>query len=260
MRGAEAAISLQCRVALLSVVLAALIAAIPGALGTTVVAAAGCPQEPTLRQLIALDRQPGPLSSDFPPIFGSYHEGAVACYGDQTLGFRAFVAAPEGLGGALPYSISPGWLVSESSFVTPSDKEIEPGLLEGPWFAVAVPPRLAQRFSGQSGRWVQIQGHFNDPAAARCRVDGDQTQPGVPSDAQAAQICGTSFVVESVHAVAPDTSTASVASSPRSAGVNWLLIAVVSFTAMLGALSRRRPSNWQELDDPRLRRAVDPRR
>jgi len=242
MRGAGAAISQEGRVALLSVVLATLIAAMSGAsLGTTVVAAAGCPQEPTLRQLIALDREPGPLSSDFPPIFGSYHEGGLACYGDQTLGFRAFVAAPEGLGGARPYSITPGWLVSESSFVTPSDKEIEPGLLEGPWFAVAVPPRLEDRFSSRSRRWVQIRGHFDDPAAVGCRVDGDQTQPGVPSDAEAVEICRTSFVTESVRAAAPDTSTASVASMPRSPDVNWALIGVVSFIAVLGALTGRRP-------------------
>ena len=227
---------------LLGGVLATSIGALPGPWTGSVSAAGQCPLDPTVRQLIGLDRPGGPLSTEFPPIFGSYHERALACYGSRELSLRAFVAAPEGLGGTQPYSIKPRWLTSVSSFLAPADQEVEPGVFEGPWFSVAVPSRVAGLFSKASGRWVQVHGHFDDPAAARCRVDGDQSAPGVPTDSQAVEICRTSFVIDSVRraAAVPDTSTADVAPPSHALGASEFLIVVFLTCIAIAALSRRR--------------------
>jgi hypothetical protein len=225
-----------------SVVLATLIAAGAGAsLGASAVAAAECPQHPTLRQLIALENEPGALTTEFPPIFGSYHEGGLACYGSQKLAFRAFVGNPEGLGGTVSFVIKPLWLASQSPFVTPTDNEAGPGLLEGPWFAVAVPSKLANGFAAQTGHWVTMRGHFDDPAAADCVVEGDQSRPDVPSDAQAVEICRSSFVVESVRRVPslPQTSTAEPATTPGWPGSAWWLVVMATAAAAGVAVSRR---------------------
>lgn len=186
----------------------------------------GCPDSPlALSDLIALDESPGPLSVAFRPVYGTYGERARACFDDQELRLTGFVARPEGLGGVDEFTIEPTWFVSRAHSLAATstvDPDIGP---VGPFMAVAVPPALEATFSGFEGRWVDVAGHFNDPAASTCVVTMGTPGPEVPTAEQAIAICEASFVVTSVRPALPPTDAAAVsaptAGEPRDL-VTWL--------------------------------------
>ena len=162
--------------------------------------AAACPANPTLADVIALDQDGGPLTAAFRPLYGTYAVEALACYGDSDLRFVAFVAAPEGLGGVETYRIEPSWLVGRGHWLA-VDESMEPeGFASGPFLPVFVPPADETAFAGLNAQWVEIHGHFSDPAANRCRVT-EGTPPTAPTAPQAIEICTTSFVLTSIQLV-----------------------------------------------------------
>jgi hypothetical protein len=168
-------------------------------------AAAACPESPALADVIALDRDPGPLTIAFRPLYGHYAEAALACYGNSDLQFTAFVAAPEGLGGVVDYVIEPAWLVSRGHWLAVDDS-IEPeGFYSGPFLPLAVPPAQEAVFDNLGGSWVVVSGHFADPAAETCRVT-DRRLPVAPTAEETADICRTAFVVTGVQPAPPPSS------------------------------------------------------
>lgn len=180
----------------------------------------GCPPEPvSLAALLALDAAPGgPLSRAFPPLFETYEERALACFGGRTLTVVGYVAWPGGLGGSAPFSRVPDWLYA-GWYLQPSDRMVELGPSvragAGPFLPIAVPAALGScgadwrtdsscPFSRYLGRWVRVSGHFDDPAASTCRVSSSSptaNPASIPSEAQVVEICRSVFVLSGVEPV-----------------------------------------------------------
>ena len=138
----------------------------------------------------------------FRPIYGTYSEAALACYRDRELRFTAFVAAPEGLGGARSYRIEPLWLASPGHWLAVDDSKQPEEFYSGPFLPVAARPRIEAALTDQDHRWVEVVGHFSDPAAEKCRVTLGSGEPSAPTADQAIEICRTSFVVSALKRVA----------------------------------------------------------
>jgi hypothetical protein len=162
-----------------------------------------CPAQPVaVDALIGLDADPGPLAVKFPPVFGVYNERAATCYGDRPLTFRAFVAAPEGLGGTVTFEIQPSWIGTPTFMVQPSGALAGPPAFGvGPFLMIGVRPDEGDPFPEFAGSWVLVSGHFGDEAAASCRASGS-TGP-VPTVDEAIAICRTTFVLDTIGRTTP---------------------------------------------------------
>ena len=168
--------------------------------GPSASSAAACPEDPTLTDVIALDRDGGPLTAAFRPVYGTYAEASLACVGDKELRFVAFVAAPEGLGGVETYRIEPLWLVGRGHWLAVDDSMEPEGFASGPFMSVAVSPADEESFADLDRGWVEVRGHFADPAAEMCRVT-EGAPPTAPTGPQAIEICKTSFVLTAIQPV-----------------------------------------------------------
>jgi hypothetical protein len=225
------------RIALVAVI--ALVSAI--ARPESAAASTVCPPPPKdLAALIAVDATyTGPLTDVFPPIYGHYAEGAANCWGDAGITVRGVVARPDGLGGTRSYKIEPDWLVSQSHFLSVSDKVHPDSGPVGPFFEVAVPPALEARFARMAGRWVTVSGHFHDPAAESCVVSRGAGGPLAPTTDQAVEICRTEFVITTVRAdELPSTDTAPVSATVEK--VHGALPPLMFLAAVAMTLSIRR--------------------
>lgn len=164
---------------------------------------AACPTAPvTLETLIGMRRDPGPLSSRHWNALDPLSGRALECFGSTKLSVVAFVASPQGLGGAVAFTVTPAWLDTAHGgelFLAASDREAAPGAPSGPFLAVAVPPELRRSFDAARGKWVTVGGQFDAPAARSCVADPPQGVD-VPSPPEIVEICRTSFMVSSVEA------------------------------------------------------------
>ena len=213
----------------------------PGTLSVPVAAAATrCPADPvTLQALLDLSADEGPLATayDTDPMLMS--ERALACFGDRTLRFTAYVRDPGDVGWTYAYGLEPAWFRGTAFFVAAS-ADLAPGT--GPITALAIPPGLGDLQPAHVGHWVTVTGHFDDPAAQTCVASGEA---GVaPTTAEAVLICRSTFVVASVaRTSAPATTTipgVDVAAVPA-AGSGWIaLAALLGGTLGLYRLRRRR--------------------
>ena len=203
-------------------------------------ASAVCPPPGTLADIIAVDADHhGPLTEEFPPIYGPYAEGAAACWPGQEIVVTAFVSNPEGLGGTRSFTIEPAWLVSQAHFLsTSATVDAESGPV-GPFLPVAVPPGLEGTFTNLAGHWVRASGHFDDEIARTCVVtEGDQGSADVPTPEQAVQICQTSFVITAIAPLMTPNTDAEASVRPADAPPGWPAFLVVA-TAAAFALSIR---------------------
>ena len=203
-------------------------------------ASAVCPPPGTLADIIAVDAAyPGPLTEQFPPVYGVYAEGATNCWPGSEIGLTGHVSNPEGLGGVSSFTIEPSWLVSRAHFLSVTDAvDAESGPI-GPFLPVAVPPDLEAEFIALAGRWVSVKGHFDDAIAQTCSVtEGDPNLGAVPTQEQAVQICQTSFVLTSVELTVPNTDAESSA-TPGDVQPWPGLVVTIAAAVSLVALSRR---------------------
>ena len=237
-----------------AVVAVVLIVAIGLAHPASVAGSAVCPPPPdTLAGLISPDAvAAGPLTDQFRPVYGVYAEAAAGCWPATEIRVAGFVATPEGLGGAAPFSIQPGWMVSRAHFLATTDA-VDPGAGPvGPFFPVAVPPSLEAQFGALDHRWVRVSGHFDDAIANTCSVTSASQDPGtVPTDEQTIEICRTSFVLT---AVAPLTLPATGADSPPpppGRAPEWvaLLLAIALSSLWLGLIRGPRSATPRAADE-----------
>jgi hypothetical protein len=168
----------------------------------------------TLQALISFGTYfDGPLTARYGEP--TLNEGALACFGSTELTLVAFRSSPEGQGGAYRYQVAPAWMDTWQQtrwFLSPTSAEMAPGFGAGPFLAVAVPPDLQARFDGLAGHWVSVRGHFDDAAAATCRLKGDP-KPGageIPTKANLLAMCRTSFVVADIDPVAAPCPTGTI--------------------------------------------------
>lgn len=146
----------------------------------------------------------------------------VDCHGDAELRLRAWVTACDDCGGvqAGGHGYQPAWLAvppyvggtidagerTPVFFMTPV--EIHPAVYNH-W--TDLPARMSPNASGSApepGQWIEVTGHFDDPASSECRVIPDLAVSAAgPYQQPFATIesCRMQFVVDDVVPVgAPD--------------------------------------------------------
>jgi hypothetical protein len=196
-----------------------------------------CPPPGPLADIIAVDAaDPGPLTTQFRPLYGVFAEGAASCWPGSEMDLTGYISSPEGLGGVSSFTIEPAWLVSRAHSLSVTDAVDADAGPVGPFFPVAVPPDLEAEFIALAGHWVRVTGHFNDAIAETCVVtEGDPSLGAVPTQEQAVQICQTSFVLTSVDLTVPNTDAESSATPSDVPLWPWLVMTLavaVTFVAL----------------------------
>jgi hypothetical protein len=132
----------------------------------------------------------------------------LACFGNMTLTLRAYRPPPLPTGcGVTPLTFEPGWLNGCPSVTYLLVGEDSSFPLKG--FEVHVPPDLGIcqfgglnagcPFAGLEGRWVEVRGHLDDPAAATCVTSGpDGSDIDLPHPSAVILACRTSFVATEI--------------------------------------------------------------
>ena len=133
----------------------------------------------------------------------------VACFGATTIHVRGYLATPDGLRGTCgPETVTPTWL-------TGGCPSYPMGWLESLATSFGAATTLEVFASGASadalaqGQWVDIRGHFDDPASTTCRrVDTSTGQLAEPAKTTIA-FCRSHFVATLVtRSSAPAQATA----------------------------------------------------
>jgi hypothetical protein len=167
---------------------------------------AGCPgPRPDLAWILALD--PGQR---------------LACFGRSAVTFRATAVATEV--DCVPIQVDPAWLwcppaaflappgtaaswpgsdaVAWTHRPAPPNDTLMTAFILGPTLEVyAAPGSGVDQAQFVPGAIMLVTGHFDDPAAAACRVVAARLEPGlqVPTAAEVVLICREAFVVTSVR-------------------------------------------------------------
>jgi hypothetical protein len=91
---------------------------------------------------------------------------AAACLGDEPITFRAWSALCEGCYGAGEGTYEEEWLIGDTKeqlYLAPVKDD------SGGWWTQAVIHPSLQYNIGWRRQWLDVTGHFDDPAASRCR-------------------------------------------------------------------------------------------
>jgi len=114
----------------------------------------------------------------------------IACFGSRELTFRAWVVDP-GVGyGGTCLVVTPTWL---QEWVLP-DWLLAPGKTSHAQLHALKRPDATGNLRGVS-RWVEVAGHFDDPAAATCRPPTGPDSVGQPPVGWYVLRCREQFVV-----------------------------------------------------------------
>ena len=127
------------------------------------------------------------------------------CFGTATISLIGWQAGPNEFDYEGP-DIEPGWLIYPQDQAKTALWDAKPDRYGGcvgdgcAWTFVHVLPGSALTFN-ETGQWVKVTGHLNDPAAATCHY----VYPPAPSqseflpDSDARHACAGSFILESVE-------------------------------------------------------------
>jgi len=148
---------------------------------------------------VAPDRPPdcGSPPADLFELQARDRISVIACFGDAPISFRAW-SAPCGWCGLAPDpQFTPSWLAwgqGSLSLSLVDGHEGEYQVLDG-----VLPPSLPLQ-PEWVGRWVEVTGHFDDPAALTCAYDtGDDA--GYFGNARVVNECRQRFVIDAVAVV-----------------------------------------------------------
>jgi hypothetical protein len=123
---------------------------------------------------------------------------AVICLGDSPITFRAYAGRCDGCSGPSADVYTPAWLADPQQ----NQLYLSPVSEDGWSFSSRRAATLADN-PAWVGKWVQVTGHFDDPASASCRWVPDPHSGGVFYSAQSViNGCRTQFVVTQIQ-VAP---------------------------------------------------------
>lgn len=143
--------------------------------------ATNCPTRP--REILEFLVLPGPK--------------AIACYGRTPITFRAYSALCAECAGPQPGIFDPAWLVG------PSTSQLNISPIQGTdwWMTVRIAPTLTID-PKWSDEWLELTGHFDDPASTSCRYAPDSQSGDFPwTIASAVASCRQTFVVTKVRVV-----------------------------------------------------------
>jgi hypothetical protein len=128
---------------------------------------------------------------------------AAACYGGAALTIEGYSVDCGGCGGVDEYDRSPAWLALNVPRYALSGSVPTPGQEQITSFPMFMDPASGIVFPA-AGSFVRVTGHFNDPAAATCKVT---PKPGSSvsalDPASVITACRASFVVTAVSEVTP---------------------------------------------------------
>ncbi len=159
--------------------------------------------EPEATPLVPL--VPGPLGDDCPSPLEDMADFmavdpaiAVACFGDAPFTFRAWSVGCPGCQPESSDQYEPAWLANPTTnplFLQPIKSEA------GSWRQVVTAPDLAID-PGWTGSWIEVTGHFDDPAAASCRWSPSySSELYYTGQASFVESCRQQFVVTAVRVV-----------------------------------------------------------
>lgn len=121
---------------------------------------------------------------------------AVDCFGGTTLTLRGWVPLIEGLGGCCFPESEPDWLAGPypTAWLTP-------GQADHMGVHLHVPPTV-DATALTPHRWVEVTGHYLDPAAEQCRSEPLSSYPHrLESQVSVREACRARFVVESAREI-----------------------------------------------------------
>jgi hypothetical protein len=149
---------------------------------------------------------PDPSTDSCPAIPNDYLDfmiadtsALIACHGAAPITFRAWSATCDGCYGDQTAVAEPAWLLQ------PSDNQLYLNpikVTDGGWWSSAVVSPLVSVDESWRGAWVQVTGHYDDPAAAGChrQPSADDLQWWSGQQAVVTQ-CRQTFVVTDVKVV-----------------------------------------------------------
>ncbi len=181
-----------------------------------------------------------------------YEGNPLACFGGRLLTFSTYVPpAPEGIGWAMAWSISPGWLDDNSGsmvwLTTGPTRDFGPGEVITAW----IPPALGRCSVGEMlascpfrwfvGRWTTVSAHFDGPVARTCRFTDHPSEPGF-TKRDAVANCKAKLIVLSVGSVAPPDTSMAAPGHEDPVGLPLVPLAVATLALLWPWLAQRSPS------------------
>ena len=126
---------------------------------------------------------------------------AERCIGDGSAKIRGWVAEG-GFGGCCPPNGEPEWLASTfppAILGSGDPRDVGSNI----YLIVYAPPDVDRSLLDQSNRWVEITGHYRDPASEQCVSRPQRIFPNaLESHASMRDLCRQRFVVDSIVEVA----------------------------------------------------------
>ena len=125
----------------------------------------------------------------------------VACFGNETLRFRAFISGPGQVTACVadPGCVDgPTWLAGHAGWFAAADASLDTPSTGGPPIAIDPAGAVAER-SVPTGTMAEVVGAFGHPLARDCRVRGPGTADGRMTDAAARLHCRARFVVTAIE-------------------------------------------------------------
>jgi hypothetical protein len=194
-----------------------------------------------------------------------YEGNPLACFGGRLLTFATYVPPPpEGIGWAMAWSISPGWLDDNNGsmlwLTTGPTRDFGPGEVITAW----VPPALGRCSVGEMlascpfrwfvGHWTTVSAHFDGPVARTCRFTDHPSEPGF-TKRDAAANCKAKLIVLSVGSVAPPDTAMAAVGRPDPAGLPLALLALATLALVSLLLVGRWSSHRNRAEAFRWERA-----
>jgi len=151
----------------------------------------------------AVEEQPSPPLACPPPPADALDLGildeatAVRCFGHAPLTVRGYSVPGEQCYGCDDGTFEPAWLSWSSEGLS-----LMPFETGGSWFRSAALDPSVKPSSAWDGAWVEVTGHFDDPAAQNCRQElTPETEAWYPGRQQLIEDCRGRFVVTAVTVV-----------------------------------------------------------
>jgi hypothetical protein len=142
-----------------------------------------------------------PLPTDLLEFIVVDSAAIIACYGDAPITFEAFSVRCDGCAYEEEGNPQPAWLLSPGTnqlFLSPEDRN------DGSWWNTAVLGPDLTFDSAWTDKWIEVTGHFDDPAAATCRRDVSADSVSYWTGLQATvDQCRQNFVVTQVTVLSP---------------------------------------------------------
>ena len=121
-----------------------------------------------------LELVPDPPADDCPALPTDYLEfmvidsaAVISCYGPAPITFRAYSASCYQCGGEQEGNPQPAWLINSSMnalYLAPDENS-------GGWSSTAVLAPDLTLDTAWTNAWIDVTGHFDDPAAATCHIE-----------------------------------------------------------------------------------------